>query len=88
MEDCSFIGAAVPVEGRAMSIREEARPEKKHDNDEFHGTLVGRLVSVLPEGCKPAVSPDIGMSKQTAGISSGVYEAMSSIGTRKQGTGA
>ena len=55
-----ILRAAVPVKGRSMVIYEEVHPESKYNNDKVHRTFIRRLMSLLPEGCKPIVVTDAG----------------------------
>ena len=52
--------AAVPADGRALTIYEEVHPEKLLANPRVEARFLRRLADVLPAGCRPIVVTDAG----------------------------
>ena len=48
------------VEGRSVTLYEEAHPQKKLGNAAVHRKFLRRLAKILPPGCKPIVMTDAG----------------------------
>ena len=52
--------AAVPGDGRALTIYEEVHPEKRLANPRVEARFLRNLRRVLPDGCRPIVVTDAG----------------------------
>lgn len=55
-----LLRAAVPTNGRALTIYEEVHPEKKLNNHKVHKNFLKKLYSILPKDCKPIIITDAG----------------------------
>jgi hypothetical protein len=55
-----LLRASVVVEGRSLTLYEEAHPQKKLGNAAVHRTFLRRLATILPPGCQPIVMTDAG----------------------------
>lgn len=58
--DFHALVAAVPVDGRALSIYVEVHPEKKLGNPRVEARFLRSLSDVLPIGCRPILVTDAG----------------------------
>jgi hypothetical protein len=55
-----LLRAAVPTQGRALTIYEEVHPKKKQNNHKVHKAFLKTLSTILPKGCKPIIITDAG----------------------------
>jgi Transposase DDE domain len=55
-----MLKAALPVNGRAISLYEQVFPFKKYNSPEAHREFLETLRSILPPGCRPIVVTDAG----------------------------
>jgi hypothetical protein len=60
VSDFHALVAAVPVDGRALSIYAEVHPEKKLGNRRVEARFLKALEAILPAGCRPIVVADAG----------------------------
>lgn len=52
--------ASVVVQGRSVTLYEQAHPQKKLGNPRVHREFLKRLAAILPQGCRPIVMSDAG----------------------------
>jgi len=52
--------ASVAVEGRSLTLYEEAHPQAKLNNSQVHRQFLARVAELLPPGCEPIVMTDAG----------------------------
>jgi hypothetical protein len=55
-----LLRAAVPTQGRALTIYEEVHPKKKQNNHTVHKKFLKNLRGILPQECKPIIITDAG----------------------------
>jgi hypothetical protein len=55
-----LLRASVVIDGRSLTLYEEAHPQKKLGNAAVHRTFLRRLATILPPGCQPIVMTDAG----------------------------
>lgn len=55
-----LLRASVVVEGRSVTLYEEAHPQKKLGNATVHRKFLRKLTEIVPPGCKPIVMTDAG----------------------------
>jgi len=56
----SALVAAVPVDGRALTIYQEVHPEELNNNPRVQAAFLRRLSGILPNGCRPIIVVDAG----------------------------
>jgi hypothetical protein len=55
-----LLRAAVPTQGRSLTIYEEVHPAKKQNNHKVHKAFLKSLSKMLPVECKPIITTDAG----------------------------
>jgi Transposase DDE domain len=55
-----LLRAAVPTNGRSLTVYEEVHPVKKLNNHKVHKNFLKKLFSMLPIDCKPIIITDAG----------------------------
>jgi hypothetical protein len=55
-----WLRASVVVEGRSVTLFEEAHAQKMYTNPEVHRRFLLRLARILPAGCEPIIMTDAG----------------------------
>lgn len=55
-----LLRAAVPTQGRSLTIYEEVHPKKKQNNHKVHKAFLKKLSKMIPQGCKPIIITDAG----------------------------
>jgi DDE family transposase len=55
-----WLRASVAVEGRSVTLYEEAHPRRRLNNPRVHRQFLMRLAALLPAGCVPIVMTDAG----------------------------
>jgi len=55
-----LLRAAIPTQGRALTIYEEVHPKNKQNNHKVHKNFLKTLSKILPNGCKPIIITDAG----------------------------
>ncbi len=55
-----LLRAAIPTQGRSLTIYEEVHPKKKNNNHKVHKEFLKKLKSIIPQGCKPIIITDAG----------------------------
>src|SRR5208282_4581883 len=55
-----WLRASVVVEGRSVTLFEEAHPQKEYGNREVHRRFLSILERLLPAGCEPIIMTDAG----------------------------
>ena len=55
-----LLRAAVPTQGRSLTIYEEVHPLKKQGNHKVHKAFLKSLSTMLPVSCKPIIVTDAG----------------------------
>lgn len=59
-ERFQLLRAAIPVEGRSLTIYEEVHPLSKYNNRDVHRNFLNNLSKVLPNNCCPIIVTDAG----------------------------
>jgi hypothetical protein len=55
-----LLRAAVPTQGRSLTIYEEVHPKKKQNNHKVHKDFLKKLRKIIPQRCKPIIITDAG----------------------------
>lgn len=55
-----LLRAAIPTQGRSLTIYEEVHPKKKQNNHKVHKAFLKKLSKMIPQGCKPIIITDAG----------------------------
>jgi len=55
-----WLRASVALEGRSVTLYEEAHPQPRLNNARVHQQFLARLAALLPPGCTPIVMSDAG----------------------------
>ena len=55
-----WLRASVVVEGRSITLYEQAHPQQKLGNPQVHRDFLRRVAGILPAGCRPIVMTDAG----------------------------
>jgi Transposase DDE domain len=55
-----MLRAAIPTQGRSLTIYEEVHPKKKQNNHKVHKEFLKKLSEMIPQGCKPIIITDAG----------------------------
>lgn len=55
-----LLRAAIPTQGRSLTIYEEVHPKKKQNNHKVHKDFLKKLSKMLPPRCKPIIITDAG----------------------------
>jgi len=55
-----LLRAAIPIQGRALTIYEEVHPQSKQGNPKVHKEFLKILSKMLPKNCKPIIVTDAG----------------------------
>lgn len=58
--NCYLLRAAIPMQGRSLTIYEKVYPLKMLNNHRAHKEFLGKLSKILPEDCKPIIIIDAG----------------------------
>lgn len=55
-----LLRAAIPTQGRSLTIYEEVHPKKKQNNHKVHKEFLKKLSEMIPQRCKPIIITDAG----------------------------
>jgi hypothetical protein len=55
-----LLRAAIPTQGRSLTIYEEVHPKNKQNNHKVHKDFLNKLSNMIPKGCKPIIITDAG----------------------------